>query len=745
MKSTRFLAAFLALVMVLSALPVTVGAREQEPTENRNIVIMTDSGGSMINGLTSDPHGYRISAISMFFDLLCNIGDHICVIDFKGNNRENDSSDEAMRELIRCYPEGGLTEITSLDQTEGMKNFIKRDAGGYTDIGTALLMAAEQLDGKTKENGLDSYIFLFTDGKTEFKESAPKTYLEQSRENQNKALEIIRENGITLCAIYLDNKNLNHQEVPNILRASITADANEQLGLSDDDLKNMGRYERVTNAASLSDVFQNVFTRLSSASMRELAPTDTFVIPGSTPGSIVREVNLCITTKSSNENDTDIVPHTKISSLTNSRTGPVSGEYLFDCRSIGKAYVVYKLVAPEPGEYQIQWTSPDPNATCRIIMDADLSADLSSDPVPGEFRYNNYINFEGWLCGPNGKLTDAAAYSGFTCELVIIDQSTDQPVHNQQVFQNEDGVFSAYYLPLSFGKYYAQMSFTCGDLKITSGQIPFQIDNYPPVVKDDSVRISLSFGSDGVRELPLSDYISDAENTVLSTLVIVPHETNTYPETAFAIADDNSTLTIRGREGGNGTLTLSVSDTQGKNSVLTLQISARNNTVLILLLILLIAAALAFLCLLLRKQVRSGLHVRGKIFFELKIKGSKVRTRHLDVMECLHKDLYTALSCRKNMLICELAEYVGFRQNAEKIIHEFLHDNRRILESHRLIAVPRPGGHCSLQIVSRKAASDPVSELLAKLPTPGTPIVSDEPHEISLPNGESCTITYQDR
>lgn len=741
MKSTRFFAVFLALVVVLTALPVVIRAEEQKPADNHNIVIMVDSGGSLKQGITSDPNNYRFSAIGMFFDLLSNIGDHICVIDFKGNNKKNDSSDKAMRELIRCYPEDGLREITGREDKQQMMDFLRREAGGYTDIGTALLVAAEQLDGKTKENGLDSYIFLFTDGKTEFSDDAPEAYLQKSLENQKKALEIIRENGITLCAVYLDNGNRNATEVADLVRASITDNADEQVGFSDEELKEMGRYERVTSAADLSGVFQNFFTRLSSASMRELAPTDTFIIPGSTPGSLVREVNLCITTESSR----DTVNLTEISSLVNSSSGPVSGEYLFSCRTYGESYVVYKLVDPQPGQYQIQWTSPDSGAKCRIIMDADLSADMTMDPVPEKVLFNNHINFQGWLCDQNGKLTDAAFYSGFTCVLEIVDQSTNQPIHRQEVFQNEDGMFSSYYPPTAYGTYYAQMSFVCGDLNIVSDRIAFQVINYPPTVTDDTVRISLSFGGDGIRELDLSEYISDPEDTELSSLAIAPHETNTYPKDAFEISRDNRTLTIRSHEGGSGTLTLSVSDTQGRNAVLTLQINARDNTLLILLLILLIAAALVLCYLRLRNQIQSDLFIRGKIIFTLRINGKPCRTRPLDAMECLHKDLYTTLSCRKNMLIREYAEFADFRGNAETEITEFLSRNCKLLETYRLIAVPQFKGNCKLRIVGNKPDDDPAPKSLANLLIPGEPVPQNQAYEIDLGQQDSCTIVYQSK
>lgn len=729
MKPHRVLALVLALVLVLPLFPFP--ARAEEPAEKHNIVIVVDSGGSLKKGIISDPDEYRFQAIRMFFDLLNNNGDYMCVVDFKGNNKPNDSSDRAMRELIRCFPEDGLKEVTGPQDKEAMIKFLEHDAGGYSDIGTALLVAAELLDGKTAENGLDSYIYLFTDGQTEFKDGAPKAYHDKSLENQNKALEMIRENDITLCAAYLDHGNQNARDVAQIVLSSMTDDEDKKAAITDEDLKQMGRYERVTSAADLPAVFQNFFTRLSSASKRDLSRTDTFTIPGTCTDG----VRLCINT----EQDEETVKYTRITSLVHSEHGEVPLEELFDCRSTGGSYVIYTLPKLESGQYQIKWESPDPNARCEVILDMDLTAGISLKLSPEEITYKAPFAVEGWLSRQGEQLTSSSKYSGFRCTLEVYERNSGTLVSRQEAFHNEDGLFSATYLPDYFGALEARIVFTCEDVSICSERVAFNVENYPPVVKDASKGISTSFGGKGVRELELADYISDAEDQQLEKLTITPAASNTYPKEAFELSADNRTLTIRGREGGSGTLVLHVADSHGRYAEWTLQIKVRNNTVLFLLLLLALAAAAVAGWFRLQDRRKASLVLSGTVTITLKF-GLSPCTIKLDVMECLHKHLYEVLSCRKNRLIHIFSETPNFRNRAQSDIESLLIGNRTQLRSYRLIAFAVRNGPCELRLVGPDAPERKDSK-----EAPGVLIEpnSVKDTEIKLKDPNSLLIHYQ--
>ena len=722
MRSTRLFAVVLALVMLLSVVPLPAQAQVQNPTKNHNIVIMVDSGGSLKQGITSDPNEYRFSALNMFFDLASNIGDNMCVIDFKGNNRPNDSSDEAMRALIKCFPEEGLTKITDQSQKQDMKDFINKEAGGYTDIGTALLVAAEQLDGKTRENGLDSYIFLFTDGNTEFAPSAPAAYYEKSQENQEKALEIIRENKIVLCAVYLDNEGKeNSQNVANLVRKSLPYDEATIAGITDDDLKALKRYERVTNALNLVNTFQNFFVHLSSATNRQLTQNDSFTIPGCG----IQEVSLCINTI----HDETVVANTRINSLVNSNSGAVSGDVLFDSKSSGASYVIYKLVDLEPGEYRVEWSSPDPNATCQLILGTSFTADIAMDCTQDEIQYDTPITFTGSLSNYGEKLSKSSDYSNFVCTLEIREKNTNNIFIQQQATLNKNNDFFVTYPAINFGSFTAKMIFKCGDLEIASEELQFSVENQAPVAKDATKKISTSFGRKGIVTLDLSKYISDLEDRDLSKLVIEVNASNTYPDTAFEIAEDNSTLTIRGRDGGDGVLLLTIRDTEGIPADWALTIKLVDSTLLVIALFLLAVIALALLFLRYRLHVLKTVSISGTITFIL-MNPCRIK---LDAMECLNKNLFEILSCRKNRLIHILSENSEFRKNAEQKIREFLYTYKEELSSYSFVSVRTRWNRHQLRLVT------PDNDQKNRLT--GIPLSGDA-KKIQLSRDASCTIKY---
>lgn len=728
MKLKRFFAAVLAVVMTLSAIPAFVQAEKTEQTEvsaNHNIVVLVDSGGSLKQGITSDPDEYRFEAIGMFFDLLSDIGDYISAIVFRGNNEKNDSSDAAMRERITSFSEEGLKQITSKEDKEDMKNFITQKAGGYTDIGTALLVAAEQLEGKTQENGLDSYIILFTDGETEFADGAPQAYYDKSMANQEKALEMIRENGITLCAVYLDHEGKqNRENVANLVRASLTDDPNVAKSIPVEQLETDCRYIRVTSAKNLADVFQSFFNRLSSATQRELERTDRFTIPGSG----VREVNICITTEKSDE----IVGGTMITSLVNNKTGAVDMGLLFDCRTSGYAYVVYKLVNPEPGEYEITWTSSDPGAKCTMMANLENTAGITMETKGDKPRYGEPITFSGCLYNQGEALKRSSDYSEYVCVLEVYNRNTESLVHEQTLFQNNEGIFSTPYIPEAYGSYYAQIAFVCNDFRICSNKVFFAIDNDPPKADAAKLPVSISFGGDGIKTVELSKYIHDTEDE-LAELVIVPDESNTYPLEAFEIAGDNSTLTIRGREGGSGTLVLRVNDTQDRHDLWYVEIKVRDNTLLILLSLTAAVVAAALYVLGRKRQIMENTHVDGSLEFKLTINDTPCRLIPLDAMECLNKNLYEILSCRKHMLIHIFSEDPENRANADNEINIFL--NLPKLKSYRFFAIPKRGGKYELRLAGPESNQDQRDA--------GKPIGDKRPEVIELARNNTVEFVYK--
>ena len=196
MKSVqKLLALFLAFVFSCTAASVwpDAAAEENVSTANRyNVVLVMDKSGSLRNadGVGTDPDGLRFDAMRLFLGLLTETGNNVGTIAF----------DEAIR-----Y-DSGLKAVDSLDDKKELVQAVEALGTSYdTDIGLAVLRAAETLSGMKDRNGLPCAILLLTDGMTDFSGN-PRSWLlyDRSEAAAQKALQIAREEGITIHGILLN-------------------------------------------------------------------------------------------------------------------------------------------------------------------------------------------------------------------------------------------------------------------------------------------------------------------------------------------------------------------------------------------------------------------------------------------------------------------------------------------------------------------------------------------------------------
>ena len=145
MKSVqKLLALFLAFVFSCTAASVwpDAAAEENVSTANRyNVVLVMDKSGSLRNadGVGTDPDGLRFDAMRLFLGLLTETGNNVGTIAF----------DEAIR-----Y-DSGLKAVDSLDDKKELVQAVEALGTSYdTDIGLAVLRAAETLSGMKDRNGL---------------------------------------------------------------------------------------------------------------------------------------------------------------------------------------------------------------------------------------------------------------------------------------------------------------------------------------------------------------------------------------------------------------------------------------------------------------------------------------------------------------------------------------------------------------------------------------------------------------
>ena len=696
MNSKRFLAAVLAMVLVLTVFPTATRATEPglvTDSSNYNIAIVVDSSGSLKQGITSDPNQYRFDAISMFFDLMSDSGSNVCAVVFKGNDDITDSSDAAMRGAIQCFPATGMQAISSQADKDSLLGDIRSvPARGYTDIGTAMLMAAERLEGKTAENGKKSIILLFTDGATEFPKGAPKELYEASANNQEKALDIIHSNDITLCAVYLnrDSKYYSSQ-VADLVRASLNPDPKVTASITDADLLRTKQYSCVSDGASLPGVFQHFYELISPTNLKSLPKSDSFTIPGSG----VEELNILITT-----NGTFDIAQTRLTQLVHETEGPLDSAELLSICSMGQTYAVYKLTDPTPGTWTIQWQSPDANAQCYLQMNTDISAQMTLDPAAEQAVYNDHITITANLTSQSSVMTKSSQYANYRCMLEITNTATEEKVVQQELSLDGDGRFSYVHTADQFGSFSVQVVFHCGDdIRIAAESQILNIENNAPDTgaNPHQLHIVTAFGSSGSRVLSLEEYIWDEDP--LSALTIVPAADNTYPPEAFEIAGDNSTLTINSRIGGDGVLRLEVTDPLTRHSTMELTISCTDCTLLILLVLLAVCLAATFFVIKVKRTNKQSLTVEGMVTFALPVAKDIYLDIELPAMECLNKNLETIFAARTRKLIFTAAEDYRLRRNATHVVKDFLSANQMLLRECRVSAVPGLfGKRCKLQL-----------------------------------------------
>lgn len=685
MNCKRFLAAVLTLVLVLSIFPTVTRATESDlvtDSSNYNIAIVVDSSGSLKQGITSDPNGYRYDAIGMFFDLMSDSGSNVCAVVFKGNSDVTDASDSAMRKEIQCFPKKGMQAISSQADKDSLLTDIKSvTPRGYTDIGTALLMAAERLDGLTKQNGKKSIIVLFTDGATEFPKGAPAAITQASEQNKQEALDIIRGNGITLCAVYLNRDSKYYSpEVANLVRASLNSNPEIANSITDKELENTKQYHLVSNGASLPGVFQSFYELISPTNLQPLDKNDTFTIPGAG----VDELNILITTNGSFD-----IAQTRLTQLTHETEGPMDSAELLSLCSLGQTYAVYKLTNPTEGDWTVQWQSPDTNAKCYLMMNTDISAQVTMEPTPEKVKYNDDVTITANLVSQGKAITKSSQYAKYRCMLEIIDTFTDEKIVEEELFLDGSGHFSYLYPADRFGSFSVQVVFTCGeDIQIAADPQPLEIDNDAPDTdrKSSSVHIATAFGSGGTSVLSLDEYILDEDP--LSALTIVPTSDNSYPAEAFVIAPDNSTLTLYGRTGGDGTLRLMVSDALGSHATLELTITCTDYTLLILLVLLAACIAAAIFVFKTKRRNKQTLVVSGMVTFSIPVTDVLFIDITLPAMECLNKNLGIIFTERIRRLIAIASENPRLRQNAAGLIRDFIVDNEELLRACRVSALP---------------------------------------------------------
>lgn len=685
MNFRRFFAVLLCLLLLLQAAPLRASAAPEESEQHYNIMIVMDCSNSLVDprGIYSDPQGHRYDATAMFLDLLTESGNNVGAIVFNSTFSTTDASDATMREGLRLNT--GLLPMDSAADKENLVNQIRSiTPTGYTDIGTALLAAAEQLKGMEAKNGLESIIILFTDGATETKDkyfdlSETPVYT-QSLKNRDAAVELIREDGITLCGVYLRREqiDLENNEVLRLVREANGFDPSapsNQVG----DL-----FIHVKEADSLADAFERFFTLVSHTGTKTFVEETEFWIPGIG----IEEVNISVSIRG----DTLEKCREHLNNLKVTLTRPDGTAYtareLAATASLGDSYAVYKLRNPESGQWQVKVQCPGAQVDTSILLspNANLSADVSFSLDPSTVPLKTPFTAAARLLRSGTPLDDGSDYQQYTCTLYVQENSDSQKVWPVEMYY--DSTVNAYVCQLQLERYshynvYAE--FACGDsIHLRTPYHFWGIDNERPAAEDThTVSITLDHPfSKGIAEVDLYSLVADKEDEDQHLDIRLDY--GNYPREALELK--GGILTVDGVIGKSGSVTVIFTDTAGAEAMTTLQIDFTDNLIrnMVIFVIAVLVVLVILGVLVARKWYTSNIggKLPGQLLFKLPVTRSALIALTVQAQSCVHQSLYDILKENRRILVNSAAD----QRCSEADVDRFLENNRRELSGIRISA-----------------------------------------------------------
>ena len=651
MKFKRFFAVLLCLLLLLQAAPLRASAAPEESEQHYNIMIVMDGSNSLVDprGIYSDPQGHRYDATAMFLDLLTESGNNVGAIVFNSTFSTTDASDATMREGLRLNT--GLLPMDSDDDKEDLIAQIRSiQPTGYTDIGTALLAAAEHLKGMEAKNGLESIIILFTDGATETKDkylNYPETPVyEQSLKNRDAAVELIRSEGITLCGVYLRREqiDLENNEVLRLVRNANGFDSSASSNQVGD------LFIHVDEAYSLADAFKRFFTLVSGTGARSFDHETDFRIPGTG----IDEVNISINVRGDTlDKCTEDLNNLKVTLIRPDSTEYTTRE-LAAITSLGKSYAVYKLQDPEPGLWRVLVQCPDAQLDSSILLSSNVSPEISFSVDPSTVPLKTPFTATAQLMHNGTPLADVSDYQEYACTLYVRDDSDPQKVWPVAMYY--DSAANAFVCQLqleNFGHYNVYAEFSCGDsIKLRTPYHFWEIVNERPTAPaSHSVPITLTLFSKGITEVDLHSLVHDKEDE--DQYIDIKLDCGNYPQEALSL--NGGILTVDGVIGNSGAVTVIFTDTAGAEAMTELKIEFINNLRrdLMIILISLLVIVTLLSTYLVKKWYSSNIggKLPGQLLIKLPVTRSALVSLTVQAQSCVHQNLYDILKENHQSLI----------------------------------------------------------------------------------------------
>lgn len=665
----------LATVCLLPSSTVPAEAAQSSSAPKRfNIMLVIDGSGSLETEDRTDPDRMRYELVSDLLGNLENEGHTLGAVVFSGTTKKDTSSMEkgimlntGLLSLDTLGPKG--LPVKEYIYNQIVDTGYDRTRNGTTDVGTALLVAERTLLEKQKENGLESLIFLFTDGVTDL---PSKALMNQSKENLNTATsEISGTDNVRLMGIFLNKKGkLPSKEIKGIVCA-----AN---GISESSEEFNNSYVEIHNAASAHQAVAVMLRFMGYISNQE--PTviydnldDTFTVPGIG----VEGINIRLYSP----NGQTLPKMTVV--LTRPDGTELKGAELNAIGRFGRTFHVYQLVSPMPGTWNLHIEVPKGNKVGYCydpVISLHVDAGMEVSPDPASWHVNKEVTFTGYLSQGGTKVTDPTSYREYVCTLVITNLM-DGSVETFEIPTTTSGIFQLTHKLDKYGLFEAQILFTCDEIIVASNAIEYQLINNAPAAESPAkVKVTYGLFHNSIHDIDLTRYFADTEDGHNVTIRL---QATDCPTDSYTL--EGTQLQLNATKLSTNTMDLVIEDSQGSITPLQLAITSTNATALMVTLLIIAAVLLVI-----------AICVVIWIFLSVKPKGSLKLTFSNDSADSEPQSIYLGVPNANADSVTNLYKLIrdalsknvtGLPQEVAEELKNIIRSNQRALNGIRIRCV----------------------------------------------------------
>lgn len=415
MTSKRLIAWYTVMILALSLLSSEVyaaGQRNVVAAQYCNILFVVDGSGSLRGVKGTDPQGLRFQAVAEFLDPMTDSGNYAGAIVFDDKNP--------------IPLDTSLYSISSPNKKQQLYDAILHGdgkAGADTDIGSALLAAARELEEIQGRNGLPSVIVLMSDGVTDLPSKDGKSRAEREREslkNMASAVKLCQDKHILIYSVLLDDggklengdySGLDSRLVKEIDRAEIARRVGELKDLAN---KTGGIYRSVQSAEDLPNTFYRFYRLLyegieSEPLLYTLDSSGHLSIPIPIPSFGVEEFSATINSYENIKSIRVLDPSGK----------EFTGEELERGIHETDTYYFVKIRHPQDGTWKGTWKgiwhieiegSSDQDVSINLLANSNLSLELETDGGTRSFFDGDTVTLIARLKESGKTVSDAEAY-----------------------------------------------------------------------------------------------------------------------------------------------------------------------------------------------------------------------------------------------------------------------------------------------------------------------------------------------